>query len=509
VGGRGAEALLDALPQALEALDVSEIGDTTKIVASLPTRFPNLTSLKVNDSVLGSEAWVALAQMSNLRTLELSGVALCESNLKDNSDAAALSGIEYQPFIDLFTQIGKLTQLRALKLRLNFIPAAAIVRLSPLISLEELQISQITDDSLTILFEALPQLRTLDLSGNEKITDLSIRLIHQLKQLERLDLYLCPQVGTWGVAGILKCFSLRELLLAADDLSSGFTPYPVYRPELRKSIGYPHPFQPEDVAALGSLSKLALLDLQGVSSVYARTLATLIEVLPGLRSLNIRDCREIRKEGFAELHKLKNLQHLSLGSDKYLYSKEEGVTKEDTFTYIIDDEICDQLLEMKTLRYLSIANASKLSAKKLLALLAMPNLEHLEVAYANDFGFGASSLKQPIALKKLTIRASDCSDELWPALENAPNLRELAFGCSSKDRSHLERLATLVGKSKLQRLDLRGGASNQDAKMVAKIRAASRTVDLVLRPDSWNMAELWKIESLADIEVANDSVLLK
>lgn len=151
-------------------------------------------------------------------------------------------------------------------------------------------LKDLTDEQLTSLIKAYPNLQVLNLSFCKQISDEGLASLAQLQNLQTLNLSMCNKITDQGLAYLAQLKNLQILNLAACTQITD-----------------------QGLVSLTQLQKLKTLGLSGCYRIKDQGLKSL-EQLQNLQTLTLTGCIQITDRGLAFLAQLKNLQALNLSN---------------------------------------------------------------------------------------------------------------------------------------------------------------------------------------------------
>ena len=188
--------------------------------------------------------------------------------------------------------LGHCTRLQNLNLgHCRTFTYAGFLQLSSLSRLQRLQLQHcysLTDTTLIHMVRLLPELRSLDLTGNANISDRGMAAVVQLTQLKCLLLKQCRQITDTGLYSLSGLTHLQKL-----DLNNCSQLTDV-------GLGY-----------LSRLTQLRILHLGECGKLSDRGIQTVSRQHPQLWFLHLSGCTQITDVGFASLVAIRRLKLLS------------------------------------------------------------------------------------------------------------------------------------------------------------------------------------------------------
>ena len=192
----------------------------------------------------------------------------------------------------------------------------------------------VTDDTLGVIAEMFPNIKTLDLSGCENIIKAGLAHLKDLPNLQSLNLFGCVNITNTGLASLngminlryldlRRCMNITETGLASlNDMTNLQSLNLTYCYQITnlsslngminlQSLNLSGCTSITDLAPLNSMKNLQFLDLSGCTSITNTSLASLNDMI-SLQSLNLSKCSRITNDGLRHLKDLSNLQSLNL-----------------------------------------------------------------------------------------------------------------------------------------------------------------------------------------------------
>ena len=163
---------------------------------------------------------------------------------------------------------------------------------------------------------SLPQLRELDLSGCEEVTDGSVSELRRLFSLEKLDLSFCNQITDASLIVLAGLPALRFLNLnwCYGVTDAGLSALGQCQTLESLSLWSCEDVTDAGVEALASLPALRTLELPEFAAITDRALSVLSARASNLESLRLDHLHEISDEGVACLGELKRLRSVVVQS---------------------------------------------------------------------------------------------------------------------------------------------------------------------------------------------------
>jgi Leucine-rich repeat (LRR) protein len=285
---------------------------------------------------------------------------------------------------------------------------AAVAKLAGLKKLKTLKLtnSGITDEAVKTIAGSFPNLVNLDLSSNTQLTDVSLKEISKLKNLESLAVLFCDfsEFGILNVASLpkLKTLDIRANMQIGNSGLGAIAGLPSL-----KSLKHRCPsVSDEGMEALAAAKGLENLEIQdfiitGQSGQY-------IKQLSKLTSLIIFRCENFDSSGLIELKGLK-LNRLTL----------RGLP--------IDDTGLEVFQELPTLKRLYLSELPSVSDVGLLNLVHLKDLEVLEIWEVPITDKALETIVKLPNLKALSLRSTNISDAGLVELSSLPKLTALTL----------------------------------------------------------------------------------
>jgi Leucine-rich repeat (LRR) protein len=308
----------------------------------------------------------------------------------------------------LFGKLGDLEKLQIFNCRaLNDEMAAKLQSLKGLTALA-LTNSVIGDVTVEMIARSFPQLTDLDLSSNTNMTNGVVKILGEMKQLQRLTL-LQNQVNDIGAQRLAGLQELRVL-------------------DLRGNM------EAGDMAleVVAGLPKLAAFKHRSTAVTDSG-----LEYLgrnQALESLLLQDFAITDQSGpyLAQLKKLSQLEIFrcqGFGSEGVLALKGMGLTRL-TLRDLpnVDDralEVCDDLPQLRRLYLHELSSVGDAGLEHLAALKSLELLDIWTVPQMTDAAVDVIATLPN--LKELSIRATDVTDRSVETLLKMPNLQALTF----------------------------------------------------------------------------------
>ena len=292
-------------------------------------------------------------------------------------------------------------------------------------------------------FSRMPQLRYLSLHDAKRLDDHGLKAIAQNTSLAELVIQGAPFHGDGfedlGDAHRLQIIRLSDCVNLSDDALRYF-------------------------ANLPSLTRLII---KNNGKITAEGMAAITDCRQ-LEELVLHDC-PIDKIGFTALAQLKNLKHLQLrfceNVDDNCISQLKQLPALQTLVIEwgnLSDACINDLVQIKTLRHLSITSHNPFSTESAKALNALTDLAYLHLPFKDEQDQTALMLQMPklqelflpatiddmaeklAAFEKLKkVQVTHADDRLAEQLADIESIEELEFVLSSLSVDALEKLAAL------------------------------------------------------------------
>jgi hypothetical protein len=287
----------------------------------------------------------------------------------------------------------------------------AIRSLVGLESLRELSITECgTSDAGAKLLEKLPQLTSLSLRQEGRLTDEALKSIANLPRLKALalDSYVGTERLGWmrfSAAGVRQLKELKELeslRLVGQEVPADALAFPKLT-----SLSLGHSAVDDDAAVkIGELRELRNLELTycAIGDAGLKSIAA----LPELLRLNISSS-QITDAGIERLRTHKKLEHVTLRATK------------------LTDKALDHLAQIETITRLDlygsgepgVAPGRNFSIVGLRQLKKLPKLDTLYLTNFDSPGGGYAGLKELKHLRELSFMMTNVTDAELEALEKA------------------------------------------------------------------------------------------
>ena len=345
-------------------------------------------------------------------------------------------------------------------------PAEAFQALERLPLLESLTIRCM--DASDALLQQLPRLRGLrhlDLSFNHGFEEAGIAAILQCRELRSLSLQGCQQLHGRLLARLHELPQLEALDLSSID-------------RMNWRAGTAELDLPEARATLEHARRLAGQGGMGPTDAALEGLAR----CPKLRTLDIGN-GHWTGAGLAELGALRSLRELdAFGGHDPSTGFVASLPKELERLELCgeyDDALCTEIAaHLRNLRHLNLAACYQITERGIAALLANQALRSLDLRQMRGLGPGfAAVLAKGVHLERLDLRHSDALDaDGLRALQQLPNLRVLdmswcaKFGAEATAIPSPEVVDLLLALPALEDLTILGWAPLADADL-ARLRA--------------------------------------
>jgi len=197
----------------------------------------------------------------------------------------------------------------------------------------------VTDKELAGIVKSCPNLRELNLYGNDTLTDGGIDHLAVLKFLELLDLGSCDSISDKSLATISRLGSLKSLSLDSCYRLTGSA-----------------------IANLAKLTNLLRLNLFGCDKIKDTTIKKLCP-LEKLEALNLGRCSQLTNQALQVISCLAKLKELNLSSCKE-----------------IDDQALEYISKLTRLEFLTLNNNPNITNAGLAKLAVLVNLNKLDVS---------------------------------------------------------------------------------------------------------------------------------
>ncbi|XP_045910362.1 uncharacterized protein si:ch73-173p19.1 isoform X1 [Micropterus dolomieu] len=206
---------LNSAPSCLSQLSLNQTAVTEATLVVLPTCVPQLRLLSIKQTKVRDVS--ALAELSNLQTLNLDGTGVTENSLEHLATHPALSSLSLAG-IPVADGNQALQIISGLKLTQLTLPGRHCVtdsgltflsRLSLLFELDLTDYTQVTDEGVSQL-STMARLKKLSLS-NTQVTDAGLPSLRSLQELQELCLDRTA-VTSGGVAELITCLPHLQVL---------------------------------------------------------------------------------------------------------------------------------------------------------------------------------------------------------------------------------------------------------------------------------------------------------
>ncbi|MGH7136861.1 MAG: leucine-rich repeat domain-containing protein, partial [Pirellulales bacterium] len=285
--------------------------------------------------------------------------------------------------------VTRLTGLRSIDLRSNRISDAGLEGFDALVNLEEIEL-----DAIGVNSEGFG------------VGDGAMRWLGRLPKLRTINLRYA-KVTDAGLADLVQCGSLTELVLAGTQVSDAGLPHLMKLPRLDTLFlgmdGDGANVTNEGLKTVGKLVNLSLLDLSG-TKIAGEGLAHLKD-LKKLKTLHL-ESTGVSEADLAYLEPFKSLEWLSL--------YDEGR---------ITDVAAKNLARLKSLRHLDVH--FNVTDKGVASLATLPHLEMLALNGDGITDASAECIANMESLKSLSFEACPITDDMLQAVAGLPNLGTL------------------------------------------------------------------------------------
>ena len=307
---------------------------------------------------------------------------------------------------EMFAQQGDLESLQVLNYReLTDADVASLAGLKKLRTLA-LTNSGISDAAVKTIVEAFPNLTSLNLASNSRLTDAAAREIGTLQDLEVLNLLFCD-FGDFGMMHLSKLQKLRVLDIRGNfKIGNGGLRTLATLPALR-NLQHRSPAVMDDgirnLSEAKTLTDLLIQDfaITGQSGQYIRQMER-------LTNLQIIRCENFDSSGVLELKGLK-LNRLTL----------RGLS--------VDDSAMEVFSELTTLRRLYLYELTSVSDAGMAKLAHLQSLDTLEIWDVPVTDKTMEVIVKLPALKTLILRATKITDAGVELLLTMSSLESVTF----------------------------------------------------------------------------------
>ena len=307
---------------------------------------------------------------------------------------------------DLFAEQSDLETLSIANYReLSDADVAKLVGLEKLRTLA-LTNGSITDAAVRTIAEAFPELISLNLASNSRLTDAAAREIAKLRELQVLNLLFCD-FSEFGMVHISRLPKLRVLDIRGNmKIGNGGLRTLANLPALR-NLQHRSPAVTDEgirsLAAAKTMTDLLIQDfsITGQSGLYIRQ-------MEALTNLQIFRCENFDSSGVLALGGLK-LNRLTL----------RGLP--------VDDSAMAVFAELTTLRRLFLNELHSVSDAGLANLVHLQDLEILDIWESPITDRTLEVIASLPALKTLMLRTTEVTDEGLELLLTMPSLEEVTL----------------------------------------------------------------------------------
>ena len=267
----------------------------------------------------------------------------------------------------------------------------------------------IENEDLPGIVASFSQLRKLDLSSCQKITDDGLHALHPLTDLKSLNLYNCSQITDKGLEALKPLTGLQHLNLGYLRITHGGLDYLNALQELQ-SLNLSLCLQITRLPFV-TLKKLKSLDLSYCKEISEQGFLDLTFFAESLQSLNLTHCSRVHAQNMKALKSLVQLKSLNLSHCS------------------IHDQDLQKLSPLVNLQNLNLSNCKGITQTDWKALSPLVNLQSLNLSQCSGVtDHGLQQLLKPLEqLKNLDL--SHCrkiTDEgLLLALEPLKQLKSL------------------------------------------------------------------------------------
>eukprot|EP00123_Amoebidium_parasiticum_P021399 comp6654_c0_seq1/m.2423 comp6654_c0_seq1/g.2423 ORF comp6654_c0_seq1/g.2423 comp6654_c0_seq1/m.2423 type:complete len:540 (-) comp6654_c0_seq1:75-1694(-) len=316
----------------------------------------------------------------------------------------------------------------------------ALSRLELLMHLDLSWCKEVTDENSRVIFPALKQLRSLDVSFCTGLGDDALDALRGLTRLMEINVSGCYRITDAGARALGTVWSLTVVQVSRCNkltdnalLSLSELPNLVHLNAASLSqVGDGGLF------ALAAAEKLSLLDLSGCDLITSRGLRVLSSSLPRLHTLNVDYCYRVGDPGVESLGHLSQLTRLNIAHIDML--TDMGFAELSSLNGLVSLNVCwcRELTD--------IGLVSTLSHMPRLQVLDVSGCENMTDATAELLGqMGSLRILNVSWCKKIT-------DEGAAAIAGATTLEELDIGFC--DRLSDEGVKSLAQLGRLRRLDI-------------------------------------------------------
>lgn len=490
----------------LEAIGVRLTFDETR--AEHPVVKADFSGMQLNRNDLAP-----LVAFSELETLDLSstfGAADLDCTpIASLKKLRELDLTEFSPTTPhVFQQVGKLTELRRLKLAIDRgVSDENLAALKGLVNLESLVVggylihdrgmehltalpklesvllenTNLTDDGAKALAK-VPQLKHLTIRGSV-MTDAGLATLATIAQLESIEILNPtvpkpewePRITAAGLREFAKLPELKKLSVSGheiklDDAAIGFL---VQMKNLEHLVLWSTPITDAGVRVIGTLRKLKTLSLEHCTQISDAGMAHLVRCTT-LKELWL-SFAPIGGEGLAHLTRLEGLERLHLNGTK------------------TDDDALQYVAGMKELQQLTLVRTA-VRGPGLKHLAGLTKLKLLEFAECKLESPPWEALAGLTELRALSLRKTLVFNADMAGLKHLPGLRRLFLGGTViGDKG----IATLAEFAELEALELGGTQVSDEAlPAIAKLRSLKELNLAGTRVSDEGMKEVGKLKQL-------------
>lgn len=415
----------------------------------------------------------------------------------------------------LFQNVGKLTELRRLKLAIDRgVSDANLAALKGLVNLESLVVggSGIQDRGMEHL-AALPKLESL-LLENTNLTDDGAKSIVRFPQLKHLTIRgsVLTDTGLTALATIARLESIEILnpTVPKPDWEPRITAAGLREfaklPELKKLSVSGHEIKLDD-AAIGFIVQMKNLEhLVLWSTPITDAGVRVVGTLRKLKTLSLEHCTEISDAGMAHLVRCATLKDLWLsftpigGEGLAHLARLEGLERLHLNGTKVDDDALQHIAGMKELQQLTLVR-TKVTGPGLKHLAGLTKLQLLELTESPVTAPPWEALAGLKELRALSLRKTLVFDADMAGLKHLPGLRRLFLGGTViGDKG----IAALTEYAELEALELAGTQVSDEAlPAIAKLRSLKELNLAGTRVTDDGMKEVGKLKQLTMLILAN------
>jgi hypothetical protein len=298
---------------------------------------------------------------------------------------------------------------------------------------------EVVTDELLAKFKTLPKLRELDIAVTKGITSAGLAHLGKMSRLEKLSLY---QINTGGaglgddaIRGIAGLESLRELWIGECGTSDGGVKLLEKLPQLTAlTLRQEGNLTDEAIKSIAKLSRLKSLSLPsyvGTHRGWMRFSVAGIRQLKGLKELE--SLHLVGQEVPADALAFPKLTSLSLGHSN------------------VDDDVAARIGELRELRHLELTYCD-IGDAGLKHLAALPELRRLDISSSTITDAGISHFRPHNRLEHVTVRATGFTDKALDHLAQIESLTRLDLYGSGRPGVAPGRNFSIAGLQQLKRL---------------------------------------------------------